>query len=153
MMKTKISLFLSAFAASVLFVSTLSARRGGGHDDELLRLGLKYADAGKAAEAVEILNDAVDENPTAARFMALGIVHLQRDEYDLSYANLQEALARDPNLAPARYTLAMLYEKKGAHSEALEEWKKFLTISRKKKFREMAEKHIEQLEIRLGIKK
>jgi tetratricopeptide (TPR) repeat protein len=153
MTKTKIFLLLGATAIAVLFASTLSARRGGGPDDELLRLGLRYADAGKTAEAVEILNDAVDDNPTAERFMALGIVHLQRDEYDLSYANLKEALARDPGLAPARYTLAMLHEKKGMHADALDEWKKFLTVARKKKFREIAEKHIEQLEIRLGIKK
>ncbi|MDI6757280.1 MAG: hypothetical protein QME32_04580 [Endomicrobiia bacterium] len=153
LLKAAHAVFLAVALSGVFAVGILSARERGGPDDELLKLGLKYADAGKTAEAIEILNDAVDDNPTAERFMALGIVHLQRDEYDLSYANLKEALERDPDLPPARYTLAMLYEKKSMPVQALEEWKMFLSVARNKKFREIAVRHIEQIEILLGIKK
>ena len=65
-------------------------------DDEFLKLGLRYAEAGRFDEALEILNEAVEENPTARRFMALGVVYLQKNDYLRAYNNLSEALSREP---------------------------------------------------------
>jgi len=120
-------------------------------DDEFLKLGLRYAEAGRFDEAIEILNEAVEENPTARRFMALGVVYLQKNDYDRAYNNLSEALSREPQLPPAIFFMAMLYEKKGMPQDALAQWKNFLQVSRKKHLREVAEKHIRQLELQLGL--
>ncbi len=141
----------------VVFVLACFIRRAGFSqntnysDDELLKLGLRYAEANKSEEAIEILNEAVSENPTARRFMALGVVYLQKGDYDNAYTNLSQAVSMEPDLPPARFFMALLYEKKGMPQDALSEWKKFLSIARKKHFREIAERHIAQLELNLGI--
>lgn len=115
--------------------------------DEMFRLGLKYANAGKIDEALQILNEDVVENPTAERYLALGIVYLQKGDYDAAMQNLIEAVKLKPSSAPARYSLAMLYEKNKMYSEAILEWQSFLTLTPSKELKNLARKHIEKLKL------
>ncbi len=136
MKRAYIALFLL-----ILSVSFLNAK------DEMFKIALKYASAGKIDEAIQILSEDVAENPTAERYLALGVVYLQKKDYDAAFENLKEAVKLNPYSAPARYSLAMLYEKKKMYTEAINEWKKFLPFAGDKELRHLAKRHIKQLEI------
>ncbi len=114
---------------------------------DMFSIGLKYADAGRIDEAIVILNEEIAEKPTSDRFLALGIVYLQKGEYDLALKNLEESLKLNQKSMPAVYSLAMLYEKKQLYSKAVAQWKKFLLLTKDKELISLAKKHIKQLEI------
>lgn len=130
-----------------LFFCLLLSGSGALASDEMFKLGLKYANAGKIDEALQILNEDVVENPTAEKYLAIGVIYLQKKDYELALQSLKEAVRLNPSSAPARYSLAMLYEKKKMYREAITEWRKFLTLTNDKELKHLAGKHIKQLKI------
>jgi serine/threonine protein kinase/tetratricopeptide (TPR) repeat protein len=59
----------------------------------------------------------------------LGWLYFVQHENERATQQLQKTLAMDPNFAPARRTLEIVYSQRGMTREALGEWQKALTLS------------------------
>lgn len=103
---------------------------------------------GKADQAIVILQGELQKNPQAADTqVVLGMAYLQKSDFSQAAAAFERAAAIKPDLVPAHYHLAMLYEREGKRSQALAEWKKVEQYaSAQQDLRELAKKHIRQLE-------
>jgi cytochrome c-type biogenesis protein CcmH/NrfG len=80
---------------------------------------------------------------SAARDLRIGIAYAQSGRNDEAKDYLNSALSQHPNLVPAAYTLAMIYEKEKDYGRALGQWNTVLMTARNKKLRELAERHID----------
>lgn len=96
----------------------------------------KYEEALKLAD---ILPESTEKK------LIVSIIHLQTENYDIAEKYLKEIIKEMPESIPARYNLAMLYEKKKEYGLSIAEWEKVLSLSKDKKMKSLAIKHIRQL--------
>ncbi len=59
----------------------------------------------------------------------LGWLYFVTHQYERATDQLKKTLDMDPNFAPARRTLEVVYAQRGMHREALAEWQKALILS------------------------
>jgi tetratricopeptide (TPR) repeat protein len=105
---------------------------------------------GRTQEAIGILRQEIDKNPQQFdAHLALGVAYLESGDYASAKSSLEKALAINGSSVPSHYTLAMLYEKERNIGKSISEWRLVLQLSSDKNLRELANKHIRQLE---GIK-
>ncbi|MBU0951223.1 MAG: tetratricopeptide repeat protein [Elusimicrobia bacterium] len=97
---------------------------------------------GKYEEAIQFLQTLPDSNE---KKLSLAFAYLQTEKYDLAEDCLLQVVKESPDSLPARYSLAMLYEKKKNNPEALSQWEKVLLLAHKKELKNLATKHITQL--------
>jgi len=88
---------------------------------------------------VNALSESIDKK------LLLAIIELQTENYDEAEKLLKGIIEELPELIPARYNLAMLYEKKKQYKDAIQEWEKVLELSKDKAVRNLSIKHIRQL--------
>ena len=74
-------------------------------------LGITLTQQGRVPEAYDAFTHAV---PAAAAHSNIGIILVQRGNYDLARTHLNKALSLDPNIAQARKALAVINEQKEA---------------------------------------
>ncbi|MDI6641277.1 MAG: tetratricopeptide repeat protein [Elusimicrobiota bacterium] len=96
----------------------------------------------KYQEALTILTTLPESTD---KKLLLAIIELQTEKYDEAEKLLKEIIEELPELVPARYNLAMLYEKKKQYKEAISEWEKVFELSKDKSIRSLSIKHIRQL--------
>ena len=80
-------------------------------------------------EAAEILNKAIaiePEHSKAYNYLGIALGRLKR--YEESAAAYQKAVNIDYDYASAHFNLALVYEQMGRNSDALECWKRYLSI-------------------------
>lgn len=128
---------------AVLFacISLLNAQ------ENILKRVLALIDEGKSEEAVAVLKDELSkdaENPDV--HLSLGIVYLERNEFEKSEQALLKTLELQPGSVVAYYTLAMLYEKQDKLGEAKEMWMKVLENTEEEDLKDLSDKHIRQIE-------
>ena len=98
-------------------------------------------------KAITLLEKLHIENPESTDIsLTLGIAYLQMEQYDSAERYFREVTMKKPDCLPARYSLAMLYEKKGSYGEAISEWLKVISLTDREDLKNLAEKHIKQLE-------
>ena len=115
-----------------------------------LKRALSLVNEGKTNEAIRILHQEVEKDSnTADVHLALGVAYLEGGDYDSAKGSLERALQLDPSSVPVHYTLAMLYEKEQKYAKSVQEWGKVLQLTDDSDLKELADKHIRQLE---GIK-
>jgi tetratricopeptide (TPR) repeat protein len=101
----------------------------------------------KYEEAIALLEKLHIENPESTDIsLTLGIAYLQIEQYDSAERYFIEVTMKKTDSLPARYSLAMLYEKKGSYGEAIGEWLKVISLTDREDLKNLAEKHIKQLE-------
>lgn len=108
---------------------------------------LALVNQGKINEAIAVLHKEIEKNPRGPEsYLLLGVAYLEKNEYVLAKNHLEKALALNPNSIPGHYTLAMLYEKERSYLKAVSEWTKVYQLSEDKNLKELANKHIRQME-------
>jgi tetratricopeptide (TPR) repeat protein len=86
----------------------------------VMRSGIDPA-APEAAEAIDALRASLRSNARfAPAHSELGRILLKRDELDAAIAELEQAVALDPDATGALYNLAQAYRKKGDRARATE---------------------------------
>jgi tetratricopeptide (TPR) repeat protein len=73
-------------------------------------LGILYRRTGRAADAVQALDHAIELHPRAAYYNELGMVHRTEGRFNLAERSYAQALALDPNYAYAHLNLGILYD-------------------------------------------
>lgn len=73
-------------------------------------LGILYFRAGRAADAVKVLEHAIELNPRAAYYNELGMVHRTEGRFDAAEQAYRRALELDPDYAYAHLNLGILYD-------------------------------------------
>ncbi|MBI1750046.1 MAG: protein kinase [Acidobacteria bacterium] len=88
------------------------------------------AKMGRFDEAAQKLQRAQELDKLSPMINAtLGWLYFVRHENERATGQLQRTLVMDPNFAPARRTLEIVYAQRGMTREALAEWQKALTLS------------------------
>jgi len=88
------------------------------------------AKMGRFEEAAQKLQKAQELDRLSPMINAtLGWLYFVRHDDNRATEQLQKTLTMDPNFAPARRTLEVVYSQRGMHREALAEWQKALTLS------------------------
>lgn len=85
------------------------------------RLGSCYLMIGDYTEAIVLLEDALSYKDDAEVFYQLGIVHVQKEDYDKAIEPLEKAVELDPSLTGAYILLSDVYENQSKLEQALEE--------------------------------
>lgn len=85
------------------------------------RLGSCYLMIGDYTEAIVLLEDALSYKDDAEVFYQLGIVHVQKEDYDKAIEPLEKAVELDPSLTGAYILLSDIYENQSKLEQALEE--------------------------------
>jgi tetratricopeptide (TPR) repeat protein len=81
--------------------------------------GIAAFRAGRTAEAIRLLKEAVSENPRDQRsYMVLGAAHIQRREFDDAIVAFERARDIRPDQAPVHYNLGLAYQRAGRPQEA-----------------------------------
>jgi len=100
------------------------------------RLGDAYKALGKSDEAIDALTKNAALFPNAPEsFLALGELHLQKQEYEGARQNYEAALARDPNLSKAYYGLATAAARLGQREQASAYQQRFKEVEEKERER------------------
>jgi tetratricopeptide (TPR) repeat protein len=83
-------------------------------------LGFTLGSAGQPEEALKAIEKAMRLNPRypSLYLMVSGRAHILAGRYEKGIADLKSALARTPNLLPARYILAVTYSELGQEEAA-----------------------------------
>ena len=88
------------------------------------------AKMGRFDEAAQKLQRAEQLDTLSPMINAtLGWLYFVTHQYERATDQLKKTLDMDPNFAPARRTLEVVYAQRGMHREALAEWQKALTLS------------------------
>jgi len=115
--------------------------------DDGLQKGLTLLNQGKVEEAIVVLQMEMDKDPQAPDIhLALGMSYLEKGDSALAQSHLEKVMELQPDSVPASYNLAMLYEKQKNLPKALDGWRKVLALSKDTNLKELARKHIRQLE-------
>lgn len=93
-------------------------------------------------------NDAAAYSDVAAAYLALARSG-QKDQLPRALEFASQALARNPRLPEASFNRALALEALSLSAEALEEWRRYLTIEPDAQWRDEAQRHIQVLEERL----
>jgi tetratricopeptide (TPR) repeat protein len=80
-------------------------------------LGHAYARSGRMEEALEAYGEAARQDPDV--YLSIGIVHLNRGQYEQAAASIQRTLAHSPETAWAHRILGFVYERLGRHGEVV----------------------------------
>jgi protein O-GlcNAc transferase len=98
------------------------------------RLGKAYKALGKPDEAIAALTENTTLSPEAPEsFLALGELHLQKQEYETARKDYEAALARDPNLSKAYYGLATAAARLGQREQASTYRQQFKAVEEKER--------------------
>lgn len=102
---------------------------------------------GRTEEAINLLNDEIAKNPqTPDAHLALGMAYLNSGNYSLAEESLLKAVQLNPSSVAVHYSLAMFYEKERKLPKAYFEWKIVYQLAEDKNLKELARKHISQME-------
>ena len=111
-----------------------------------LEKALNLLNEGKTDEAMAILKVKLqNEPPSPDNYMAMGLAQLDKENYSEAKINFQKALELNKKIVAAHYMLAMIYEKEGDFSSALDKWQRIIKHSKNEALKSLAEKHIKQL--------
>jgi tetratricopeptide (TPR) repeat protein len=92
-------------------------------DSELLSLAMEASSRAKYDDAITLLKRLVARNPQHARaHYLLGSIYAQIAMFDRAEASMAEALRLEPELAPARFQLGLLYVTSYRPVEAEQTW-------------------------------
>ncbi|OGS45761.1 MAG: hypothetical protein A2539_07960 [Elusimicrobia bacterium RIFOXYD2_FULL_34_15] len=106
--------------------------------------GNKLIKEKKYDEALKVLTEAKNlDDKSPLPDISLGMLFLIKDDLIEAEKYLKSAELKNPDLDAVRYTLALLYEKKGDRTNSIEYWNKLLKNSN---FKNTAKKHIQYLE-------
>lgn len=112
-----------------------------------LNNALALVNQGKIDQAIAVLHKEIEKNPQGPEsYLLLGVAYLEKNEYVSAKNYLEKALTLNPDSIPAHYTLAMLYEKEKSYLKAISEWTKVYQLAGDKNLKELANKHVRQLE-------
>ncbi|MDR1942336.1 MAG: tetratricopeptide repeat protein [Endomicrobium sp.] len=113
---------------------------------QVLEEALTFLNDGKTDEAVSAVKTEILEEPDSAEnYMALGMIHLEKNDYGSAKENLQKALSINKKIVAAHYMLAMIYEKEGDIEAALQKWGRIIKYTKNESLKSLAEKHLKQL--------
>jgi protein O-GlcNAc transferase len=100
------------------------------------RLGDAHRALGKSDEAIAAMTENAALFPTAPESsLALGELHLQRQEYETAQKHYEAALARDPNLSKAYYGLATASARLGQREQANAYRQRFKAVEERERAR------------------
>lgn len=129
-----------------LFLLSLASAAPAAVSQDRLKEGLALMNEGKTDAALEVLRQAVAEDPSdPAGHTALGTAALRAQRFDQAQSSLERAVALDPKSQTALYSLALLYEKEKKFSQARGAWEKFLALSPSAESAELARRHLDRL--------
>ncbi|MHB9154806.1 MAG: tetratricopeptide repeat protein [Endomicrobiales bacterium] len=112
-----------------------------------LNRAMQMVNEGRTEEAISLLRQEIEKNPeTGDVHLALGVAYLDKDDFDAARVSLEKARDLSPNSVPVHYSLAMLYEKERRLELAVSEWKTVYQLTDSRELKELADKHIRQLE-------
>jgi tetratricopeptide (TPR) repeat protein len=118
-----------------------------GGEETVVSRASALVNEGKADRAIEVLEGELQKNPQAADAeVILGMAYLQKSDFGRARTAFEKAVNSRPDLVAPHYNLAMLYEHEGNSPSALAEWKKVTQLSSDQNLKDLAGKHIKQLE-------
>ena len=124
------SLRLTTVLALVLVVTALGCASGGSKKagsrsdaQRHLRYGRLLFEQGRTAEAIESIEKAIDTDPGLAEsYSLLGVIYLQRSEFEMAKEQFKMALRIDPYYTDAHNHLGVALRELGQFDKALEEF-------------------------------
>ncbi len=118
-------------------------------EEPVLKKALALVNEGRAEEAISMLNqDLRTSQATTETHLGLGVAYLQKGDLSAARLSLEQAISMRPDSVPAHYTLAMLFEKQRDFARAAIEWRKVLQHTDDPDLKDLANKHLQQLESR-----
>lgn len=106
-------------------------------------MGNLYAKQGKHAEALNSLNNAIQDNPQSARaYKIRGHVYYAMGDYAKAFADLDYVVALVPSNANAFVDRAIVYSVMGNHGLALADVEKALALKPSSSFAQAVRKEI-----------
>ena len=105
--------------------------------------GLAYERLGRVEQAYTELQLAhtLDARDAPAS-LALGVVALRLQRFDVAQRSLENSIALDPGSVASYYVLAMLYEHQHLPERALDMWQRFSGLSNDPVLLDAAKRHI-----------
>jgi arylsulfatase A-like enzyme/Tfp pilus assembly protein PilF len=101
----------------------------GDDPDALVALGNAYELAGRHADAMRTFTHLIEVDPeNGLAYENIGTAQLQAKDLPGAEASLRKAIAVDPNLAGAHTALGVVLATTGRKTEAIEEWKRAVTL-------------------------
>ena len=121
---------LTTVLALVLIVTALGCASGGSKDSSRksnarrhLRYGRLMFEQGRTAEAIESIEKAIKTAPDMAEsYNLLGVIYLQRSQFDKAKKQFKVALRIDPYYTDAHNHLGVAFRELGEYDKALEEF-------------------------------
>lgn len=94
-------------------------------------LGTELGKLGRCFAAIPVLKKAIEIEPDKSEpHTQLGNCYLYINLPDKAFDEYREAVSLDPNNAEAVYNLAFIFDSRGQHSNAVENYRRFLEIPR-----------------------
>lgn len=91
--------------------------------DELLHLAVRASDQNATGQAIAYLKEAIEKRPDFAQaFHLLGAEHAQLGMYERAMADMEKAIAIDPQMAITRFQLGLLYLGARQPDKAVQVW-------------------------------
>ena len=123
-------------------------------------LGCLYLAEGEPDKAIEAFDRALRFDSTSAKIHSdLGAAYLEKattpqegdpsrteQEFSISLEHFNRALELDPNLLDARFNRALLYQRTSRFSQALDEWREYLTKDSNSSWADEARSNIRTIE-------
>lgn len=92
------------------------------------KLGMIYFQRGAVEQAIQCYRKCVAIHPACEVSLKLAVLYVQRGLLDDALWELGEAVRREPGCAEAQYDLGVVYSRKGQFDQAIEQFRKFLSI-------------------------
>jgi tetratricopeptide (TPR) repeat protein len=119
---------------------------GGGGYDALLARANKLAEVGKCSQAMDSYRKALDVNPGGVgALVGIGYCHLDAREFASAHAKFRAALGISPSNHEALIGIAEAYRYQGLKDEAIEAYRKYLSMHPAGKMAKLAEKQLDLL--------
>ncbi|AKL97628.1 tetratricopeptide repeat protein [Endomicrobium proavitum] len=131
---------------SVLFFLGISVSAAFAGAAELEK-ALSLLNENKTDAAIEIIKGQIQANPNISdNYLAMGLAQIEKNDYSGAKENFQQALSINKKIVAAHYMLAMIYEKDGDAPQAIDKWQKIIKYSKNDVLKDLAKKHIKQLQ-------
>ena len=123
-------MFTSARCLRLVFALALAGLVHGtaNAQDQVFTKAFSLYQAGKIAEARDVLLASMSQRPTALDYSLLGSIEFQETRFTEAERHLGSALEKEPKLLGTRFTLATLLEVTGKPGEAAKELEQVIAL-------------------------
>lgn len=108
--------------------------------------GIEYINTKNYNKAISEFKCIIDSGPIITNvYLCMGICYLNQGKFAQATHEFKQEIKLDSLSAQPHYFLAMISEYRNEKQKAIMYWQKFIKLTKNKKFKKIATKHIEHL--------